>query len=104
MTFIQPNKNSNLINTVLFLLAFLLVGAALSLIILYNRFVNFEHGVSEIRLQLKQIQAQSVEAENKIFSLIDLSKSENLFLGKLVPEKNPAYFEVDQKWFYASQY
>ncbi|MBI4087447.1 MAG: hypothetical protein HY434_01295 [Candidatus Liptonbacteria bacterium] len=103
MTFIQPNKNSNIINiTVLFFLSALLIAGAILLVILYNRFVNFEHGVSGIKLQLKEIQAQNVEIEDKIFTLIDSSKSESVSLGKLIPDKNPKYFEA--KWSYASQY
>lgn len=105
MTFIQPNKNTSVIPTaVLLFLSALFVAAAIFLVILYNRFVNLEHGVLGMKLQLKAIQAQNVEIEDKIFTLIDSSKSERVSLGKLVPDKNPKYFEVNSKWSYASQY
>ena len=104
MTFIQPNKDSRINIIVLFCLSFLLVAAAFYLVILYNRVVNFEHGISNVRLQLKNLEAQNMEAENKIFSLIDSSKLVSLSSGKFVQDKNPEYFEVNPKWSYASQY
>ncbi len=95
MTFIQPNKNNSFTNAiVLFSLSFL-AAAAFSLIILYNRVVNFEHGVSEIKLQLKEIQAKNIEVQDKIFSLIDSSKSESLSSGRLIQDKNLKYFEIN---------
>ena len=81
-----------------------LVVAAIYLIILYNRFVNFEHGVSGMKLQLKRVQAQNMDFQDKIFRLIDASKLESVSSGRLIPEKNPTYFEVNQKWSYASRH
>ena len=102
MTFIQPNKNSRVRAAILFSLLFLLAASAFYLIVIYNRVVNFEHGVVKMKRELNEIEAQNIDHQNKIFSLIDSSKSESLSSGILIQEKNPKYLEV--RWAYASQY
>lgn len=102
MTFIQPNKERRINVIVLFCLSFVLVSAAFYLVILYNRVVNFEHGISSMKLELKALEADNMELQNKIFGLLNSSKLEHLSSGKLIQDKNPEYLEV--LWSYASQY
>lgn len=104
MTFIQPKKGSNILNKILILLAAGLVLGAFWMVILYNNYVNLNHGLSNLRLEFKQVQAQNAELKDKIFRALDLAKSNNPSDRRLIQDKNPEYLEVNSKWSYASGY
>jgi hypothetical protein len=68
--------------------------------------VNARHGTSDLKGEYQNIQTESAELKDKIFSLLDTENLENFAQGRaLVQEKNPQYLEVahDQKWVFASQ-
>lgn len=103
MTFIQPNnKEGSFLNKILMILAGLLFLGSVWLVVIYNSVVNFNHGISQMKAEVEQIQAQNVEIENKIFSLINDASLKNKAGEGLVQDKNPQYFEVNQQWSYAS--
>ncbi|GEM_PF-1132094 len=105
MTFIQPKKGSStLLNKTLLLLIAGLVLGAFWIVILYNSFVNFNHGLSGLRLEFQQVQAQNAELKDKIFHVFDSAKTNNFNGTQLVQDKNPEYLEVNSKWSYASGY
>jgi len=104
MTFIQPKKGNGILNKILLLLAAGLVLGAFWMVILYNGFVNFNHGLSGLRLEFQQVQAQNSELKDKIFHLFDSVKANNANGAQLIQDKNPEYLEVNSKWSYASGY
>lgn len=104
MTFIQPNRDSSLSNKILVILILCLVFGTLWLIVLYNKYVNFSHGLSQMRSEFKEIQAQNAELKEKIFNLVDISNLEKFNGSNFIQDKNPQYLEIDSKWSYASRY
>lgn len=94
MTFIQPNKKSFL-NKILIALIVILVLGAVWLVVIYNNFVNFTHGFSQMKAELQTIQAKNVETREKIFGLVDSANVQGVALEKnLVQDKKPAYLEL----------
>lgn len=86
------------------MLVLALVLAAFLLVVLYNRTVNFEHGLAEVRSGLKEVQAQNVELREQIFGLFDASNFEGVLSDNLIKDKNPEYLEISTKWSFASQH
>src|SRR5437870_13429674 len=105
MTFIHPKKESNILNKILFVLIIGLVLCAFWMVILYNNLVNFNHGLSNLKKEFGSVQTQNAELKDKIFSLINSARQNNLNGSELIQDKNPSYLEVgsiNQKWSYAS--
>ena len=103
MTFIHPKKETNILNKVLLLLTAMLVLGAFWIVILYNNFVNLNHGLSNLKKEFESVQIANAEQKDKIFSLLN-STQNNLKTSELIQDKNPAYLEVEPKWSYASGY
>lgn len=104
MTFIQPKKGSSVLNKILILLVAALVLGAFWMVILYNSFVNLNHGLSGLRLGFQQTQAQNAELKDKIFHLFDSANLGSFNNSRLIQDKNPEYLELNSKWSYASHY
>ncbi len=109
MTFIQPNKNSGILNKILAVLVICSVFSGAALVVLYNRIVNFDHGLDKAKAELASLQSQNADAKDKIFELLDTDKdSAALKDYGLVEDKNPQYLEISskdensQQWSYAS--
>lgn len=68
--------------------------AAVWLVILYNSIVDFNHGISAMRVELKSAQAINAELKEKIFALLSGESLNKLTGERLVQEKNPEYIEV----------
>lgn len=85
------------------MLVFALIISVFWLIVVYNRVVNFEHGISAVKSELKSVQAENVELKEKIFGLFDEKNVSRLDVG-LVKDKNPEYLEVAPRWSFASHY
>lgn len=86
-------------------LALGVVAAAVWLIVLYNHKVTYVNGVSDMRSKMQSIEAQNVEAKEKIFSLFHSGEVEQFAaeLG-LVREQHPEYVEISKPWVSASRY
>lgn len=80
-----------------------LVLGAFWLIVLYNRLVNLNHGLSQMKAEFQDVQAKNSEIEGNIFNLIG-GQDQKSVAGKFVQEKNPEYLEISSKWSYASEY
>jgi cell division protein FtsB len=103
MTFIQPNRSSNILSKILIVLAACLVLGGLSLIVLYNRMVNFNHGAGEMKAEYLALQSQNAEIKDEVLKLFDVGNDSAVLSGhKLIEDKNPQYLEIDSKWSYAS--
>jgi len=99
MTFIQPNKNRSVLNKILLLLGIFTVLSSIWLVMLYNKLVNLNHGLSEIKSEFSEIQESNLAVKTRIFDLINSSDPSSV--GDLVQEKNPEYLEL---WSFASDY
>ncbi len=105
MNFEPTPKTSNLKNYILALLALSIVGCTSWLVVLYNRKVDYVNGTAKIKEDKQLLEAQSVEAKEKIFSLLGSGETDKLAaqLG-LVKENHPEYIEVQKPWVSASRY
>ncbi len=108
MTFIQPNKNSSILNKILAVLIICLILGGTSLVVLYNRVVNFKHSFEDAKTTFSELQSQNADIKDKIFKLLDVNKDSLALKGHgLVEDKTPQYLEVStksesQQWLYAS--
>lgn len=104
MTFIQPNKNSGILNKILAVLVVAMVFGGISIVVLYNKVVNLNHGVGELKAEFVALQSENAESQDKIFKLLDVGNDSAVLAAdyKLVEDKNPEYLEINSKWYYAS--
>lgn len=104
MTFIQPNKNSNILNKILILFAVCLIFGGMALVALYNRVVNFEHGSGKMKAEFSALQSQNAEIKDKILKLLGAGGNQaTLNNYNLIEDKKPQYLEINSKWSYASE-
>src|SRR3989344_2535022 len=101
MTYIQPNRKS-LLNKTIFALVGVVVATAFWLVILYNNIVDLEHGISSVREEIKSLQVESVDLNEKLFAIFDSSNFSKVLGANLIQDKNPEYMEVSSKWHFAS--
>ena len=84
------------------LVVFLVLGGV-SLVVLYNRIVNFNHNLGEAKAELSDLQSQNADIKDRLFTLLDLDGNSAVFGGHgLIEDKNPQYLEINSKWSYAS--
>ncbi|GEM_PF-2223990 len=94
MTFLQPEQK-NILNYAIFALVAALMISAFGVVWIYNRSVNLEHGISAAELNIRKIQTEKAQTQDKIFALLGgvnvqkFSKDRNL-----VDEKNPQYVKI----------
>lgn len=101
MTFIQPQKEKNILQRLLALAAICTVFGALWLVVLYNTLVNTTHGISAAKSKLANMQAENLTARNKVFDVI--TNADPAALG-LVQDRSPEYVEIRPQWSYVSGY
>ncbi len=105
MTIIQPDRQSVLLNRLLFALVALIIVSALSLVWLYVRLVNINHNLASARTDLVQVETQSAELKEKIFGLLSGDKLQALAQAKgLVQDKDPQYLQASPSWSLASHF
>lgn len=105
MTFIQPNKDSGFINKVLAALAVGFVASVFWLVALYNSSVNVSHGLSDMRGEFEEVQAQNMALQERILKLMNSDNLKGLAAAKnLVQDKKPDYLEIHPQWSYASEF
>ncbi len=94
MTFFQPEQKS-ILNYAIFALVAALMISSFAVVWIYNRSVNIEHGISAAELNIRNIQTEKAQLQDKIFTLLSgvnvqkFSKDRNL-----VDEKNPQYVKI----------
>jgi len=67
---------------------------AFAVVILYNKTVDLEHGITAMRNDIKKTEAKNTELKEKIFALFDSSNLKETLGGSLIQDKNPQYLEV----------
>ena len=102
MTFLQPNKNRSMLNIILIFMGICTVLSSVWLVMLYNKMVNLNHGLSEMKSELSDIQAENLAAKAEVFDRINASNPADF--GNLIQEKNPEYLETRSTWSFASDY
>ena len=102
MTYIQPNKNKSILNNILIVLGIFTVLSSFWLVMLYNKSVNLDHGISRMKTEFSAIQSENLAIKTKIFNLINSSDPSSI--GGLIQEKNPEYIETRNTWSFASDY
>lgn len=106
MTFIQPNKNKNILNGIIAALVLGIVLISLWLIVLYNQAINLDHAILNTDRELQKLQAANAELKEKTVALL-AGDSLVAFAAErgLVQERNPQYLELTaaKKWDIASR-
>lgn len=94
MTFFRPEQKS-ILNYAIFALVAALMVSSFGVVWIYNRSVNLEHGISAAELDIRSVQTEKAQTQDKIFALLSgvnvqkFSKDRNL-----VDEKNPQYVKT----------
>lgn len=95
MTIIHPHKTSPFINIILALLAGVLVVSSVWLVVLYNRSVNLDHNISSLKAQIKNMETETAELKDRIFTLLDTQALSRIAETEgLVKENSPRYLDV----------
>ena len=94
MTFIQPHKNSSLLNIVLGCLVVLLLLGTGSLVVLYNHVVNLNHEIASLKASIDSVGAASSALSNQKVTAIGDDQGASLAVGQgLVLDNQPHYFK-----------
>ncbi len=105
MTFIQPNKNDKLLNTILVSLGIVTLCGVFILVALYNNVVNLNHNIAVAKAGIDDVSVQNTNLNNAIIAALGSDKVATLAgTNNLIEDKKPQYFIVDSKWLLASQY
>jgi hypothetical protein len=98
MTFIQPTKHLSLLNIVIAMLIVGILGGTFWIIVAYNKTVDLSHNIVSMKAELDAIGASSTALNNTIISTLGGANFQTLAAAdNLVPEKNPQYFQLDEK-------
>lgn len=98
MTIIQPNKTGSYTNIVLAILAGVLTVFSVWLVVLYNRSVNLNHNISDLKAQIKNTETETAELKDRIFTILDTQALSRIAETEgLVKENSPRYLEVPSK-------
>jgi cell division protein FtsL len=104
MTTVQSDTTNTLLNRLLLVLVVLFIVCAISTVLLYNRYVNLSHGITEMKDSIRSLQTGNSEIKDKIFAM---TSSENLakFAVErgLVTDKQPQYLSAQTPWSLASR-
>jgi len=103
MTYIQPNKNKSILNTMIVLLLVVLGTSVVGMIALYNATVNLSHNIDVAKAQLDSVGAASTKLQNQVIATLS-DGAVNTAAGQdgLIIESKPQYFPVHDPWALAS--
>lgn len=93
MTYIQPAKK-DILNRIIIMLSLGIVFGVLFLVIIYNRVVDMEHGISAMRAEIKTAQAENAELQEKTLALFAPANFTKIIAGNLIKDTSPEYLEV----------
>ncbi|HTY39669.1 MAG TPA: hypothetical protein VMC43_01080 [Candidatus Paceibacterota bacterium] len=105
MTIIQPNNRAGRGWVVAFVvLAIAVGGAALILVVQYNKLVDVSHALTNGKETLKNIETENAELTDRTFNLLQGQSLDKLASDySLVKDKNPHYLNIGKTWALASQ-
>ncbi len=105
MTFIQPSKNSGVLNLILGFLAVTVVAGIFGMVALYNATVNLNHNIAQAKTELDAIGAESTTLSNQVIAATGSGNALKDIVAQdgLVQDERPQYFRTDQQWPLASQ-
>lgn len=94
MTFFKPERKSLLNYAIMALVALCLI-ASLWIVLSYNRSVNLEHGISAAEANIRELQTEKAQLQDKMFTLLsDVNLKEFSKNRNLVEEKNTQYMKT----------
>ena len=96
MTYFRPEQRS-FINYVIIALILASLAASVMVIWAYNRSVNFGHVISDAQLNIRKVQTENSQLQEKIFALLNDTDAGKLSNGALIEEKNPQYLKTGVK-------
>ena len=89
---------------ILILLLIIVGVGALRLIVVYNRVVNLEHGIAQMKAGLTKLETENAELKEKVFTLFTTQNIDAFAAERgLVQEKKPRYFTTSDQWVFASR-
>jgi len=106
MTFIQPNKNTNILNLIIAGLTVGIISISFVLIVLYNKQVGMDHGIAAMTAEMQKVQAVNAELKEKTVAILGGENSEVFAAERgLTQDRNPGYLEIGTapKWDIASR-
>jgi len=104
MPFETRTKSYALQNSVIAILLLQVLAAAVWIIVLYNRKVDYTNGASKMREETQLTQARSVQDQEKTFSIFHGGEVEQFARGLgLIKEQHPEYIEISKPWVSASR-
>jgi hypothetical protein len=81
-----------------------LLGGTFWLVIAYNKTVDLSHDITAAKATLDTTGAQNTALNNQILATLGGTDFSAVAIqDKLVQDKNPQYFSIDQQWPIASQ-
>ncbi len=93
MTFIQPHKNSGIVNFILGTLVVLLLLGTASLVVLYNHVVNLNHEIAADKAMLDSVDAKNTALSNQTMAAQGDNQGASLAAGQgLITDNKPEYF------------
>lgn len=105
MTFLQPNKNKNILNRIIAALSVAIVLCVFGMVALYNATVNLNHNIAAAKAELDTVGAENTQLQNTaVRALSDAGLGTAVAQDGLVVEKSPQYFPVHGPWPIASHY
>ena len=103
MTFVQPKKHSSALTKILILLLIVVGVGAFRLVVIYNRVVNLEHGIAEMKSGFVKLETENAELKEKVFALFTTQTIDAFAVEHgLMQEKKPHYFTTSDQWVFAS--
>ena len=94
MTFFQPEQKSFINYAIMALIAICLI-ASLWIVLSYNRSVNLEHEISAKEINIRELQTNKAQLQDKMFTLLsDVNLEEFSRNRNLIEEKNPQYMRT----------
>ncbi|OGY99188.1 MAG: hypothetical protein A3B13_00585 [Candidatus Liptonbacteria bacterium RIFCSPLOWO2_01_FULL_45_15] len=94
MTFFRPEQKSFINYAITTLIAICLI-ASLWIVLSYNRSVNLEHEISAKEINIRELQTNKAQLQDKMFTLLsDVNLKEFSRNRNLIEEKNPQYMRT----------
>jgi hypothetical protein len=110
MTYIQPNRNNNLLNRIIAGLALCSVLGVFWLIALYNNTVDLNHGIATLKAKLDSVGADNTSLNNQVIAALGSIQSGGLAAQDgLVQDNHPQYYQQpiatnqSSEWHIASE-
>lgn len=102
MTYIQPNRQKDILNRIIVGLALFTVVGVFWLVMLYNNIVDLNHNIATAKSQLDSIGAANTTLNAETVAALHVVQSGDLAASDgLVADNHPQYFT--QSWPIASQ-